>query len=156
MWAQVRFKTPLWQSGKQSFPSLFLHLLVFISTPLPSPPYKGKLSTISIFRWFIAFGTATTGGCANLCQWFGKKENFPLPSGQFWASHWGSHTCNMAESLYGQHFCFAPAITQFAAVFEGWQHCLHPIAVCGWIQGKTSYLPGFTDGVMIDLLWLLE
>lgn len=62
----------------------------------------------------------------------------------------------MAESIYGQHFCSTPAITQFAAVFWGWQHCLHPIIMCGWIHGKSQYLPGFADGVMMDILWLFK
>lgn len=68
--------TPLWQSGKQSFPSVFPPIcLVFISRP---PTYKGKLSTISIFRWFIAFGSGTSRGCANLCQGFWVGGGSPL------------------------------------------------------------------------------
>lgn len=73
--------TPLWQSGKQSFPSVFPPIcLVFISRP---PTYKGKLSSISIFRFFIAFGSGTLGGCANLCQGFGKKKS-PHPLERYW------------------------------------------------------------------------
>lgn len=86
-----------------------------------------------------------------------KKKKNPTPiRAVLGASHLGFHTCNMAESLYGQHFCLTPAITQFAAVSRGWQRCLHPITVCGWIQGKSLYLPGFTDGVILNILWLLE
>lgn len=87
-----------------------------------------------------------------------KKIDFPLPSGQLWELEtWGdTHTCNMVESLNVQHFGLCPAITQFAAVLRSWHHFLHPIPVWGWIQGKSLYLPGLADDVMIDILWLVE
>lgn len=47
-----------------------------------SPFFKGKLSTIAIFRWFIAFGATRSGGCANLWPRLGKPEKkFPNPVG---------------------------------------------------------------------------
>lgn len=83
--------TPLWQSGKQSFPSVFPPIcLVFISRP---PTYKGKLSTISIFRWFIAFGSGTSRGCANLCQGFWVGGGSPLSHQSSTRSCCCSHTC---------------------------------------------------------------
>lgn len=67
---------------KTIFPLCFSPIcLVFISRPPPHPTYKEKLSTISIFRWFIAFGSGTSRGCANLCQGFwvgGRKKKNPL------------------------------------------------------------------------------
>lgn len=74
---------------KTIFPLRFSPIcLVFTSCPPPPRTYKGKLSIISIFRWFIAFGSGTSGGCANLCQGFfffflGGEES-PFASEQYW------------------------------------------------------------------------
>lgn len=71
-----------WKTVFPIFPSLFLHLPCFYKFP----PYKGKLSTISIFRWFIAFGTTPNRRVCQPVPMVWKKNKFPpLPSsGQLW------------------------------------------------------------------------
>ena len=67
-----------------------------------------------------------------------KINKIPTPISAVLASDWGAaRTCNTAEGFW------TSAVTHFAAVFRGWQHCLHPITMWGWIQGKSLYLPGF-------------
>lgn len=79
---------------KTIFPLCFSpHLPCFYKPPPPT--YKGKLSTISIFRWFIAFGSGTSRGCANLCQgfWVGGQGGSPLSHQSSVRSCCCSHTC---------------------------------------------------------------
>ena len=108
-----------WKTVFLVFSSVCLHLPCFYKFP----PYKGKLSTISIFRCFIAFGAATTGGRANLCPQFGKKKKKKIPTPIRAALGAcicrDAHTCNMTERLSGQHFGYTPPVTQCAAVFSG-------------------------------------
>lgn len=148
-----RLKKLLWQSGKQSFPSLspsplFLQASRLIRENFPPYPFLGGLLSLALRQ---QEGVPT---CAHGLEKIYISHTITAVLG---AGGWGdARTCNVAESLYGQHVCSTPAITQSAAVFRGWQHCLHPITTWGWIQGKSLYLPGSTGSVMIDTLWLLE
>lgn len=87
-------------------------------------PPLGKLSILSFFKWFIAFGTATSEGCANLCQGFGKKRNSLLPSRRFWEpvtedtcakSPESNSVCSWLSTVFTCHLC---------AWMDPWKECL--------------------------------
>lgn len=68
-------RTPLWQSGKQSTPPPF-SLSLSPSAPCfyNPPPHKGgNFPPYPFLGGLLPLARRQQEGCANLCQWFGKK-----------------------------------------------------------------------------------